>query len=461
LLSSSSFCRDLFEKEFYVVKQQNKRLIKPEKLPFYYGWLLVPVATIGTILSIPGQTAGFSAFTEPLLLVTGITRTKLSMAYFIGTMASGLVLPYFGKLIDRLGSRLIMTAACFLLAISLSLFSIIDRIAAKINAILPFLATPILFLVLLIFGIFCLRFFGQGLLPLCSNTMIGKWFERKRGRAVAIMSFANSLAFASAPAVMNLLVSSKGWRGAWFFTAGILTVMACLVWLFYRNTPESCGLQIDGKGERYDRKTQEIILENISGFSLNEALRMLPFWVIVMVLSINAMVNTGVTFHINEIGMQAGIGPQRAAAIFIPVSLITIPLSISAALFSNRIPPFVYVTVMAFGEILAFISLSFLDTTVGYVCAIIGMGMSTGLMGPIISTVIPKIFGRLHLGAINGTMTSIMVMSSAIGPLILSYINDAIGTFAWGVRVSAFLPIIVLLMMIRSLRNPLFSQISG
>ena len=40
---------------------------KPASFPFYYGWLILIVSTIGLVMSAPGQTIGVSVFTESLL----------------------------------------------------------------------------------------------------------------------------------------------------------------------------------------------------------------------------------------------------------------------------------------------------------------------------------------------------------------------------------------------------------
>ena len=37
----------------------------PSRLPFFYGWLVLVVATLAILVSIPGQTMGVSVFTEP------------------------------------------------------------------------------------------------------------------------------------------------------------------------------------------------------------------------------------------------------------------------------------------------------------------------------------------------------------------------------------------------------------
>ena len=85
----------------------------PKRFPFFYGWIVVFAGTLAVVFSIPGQTMGFSVFTDVLIQELGLTRVQLSMAYCIGTVISGLSLPYFGRLYDRLGARRMIVYSSF------------------------------------------------------------------------------------------------------------------------------------------------------------------------------------------------------------------------------------------------------------------------------------------------------------------------------------------------------------
>ena len=63
---------------------------QPARVPFFYGWVIVAAASVGIAFSIPGQTMGFSVFTNTLMIELGLTRVQLSTAYCIGTVLSGL-----------------------------------------------------------------------------------------------------------------------------------------------------------------------------------------------------------------------------------------------------------------------------------------------------------------------------------------------------------------------------------
>ncbi|MGM0432798.1 MAG: MFS transporter [Spirochaetota bacterium] len=422
--------------------------IDPRKFPFYYGWFLISVAVIGILMSMPGQTAGFSAFTEPLLGITGFSRTLLSIIYMTGTVISGFILPYMGKLIDSWGSRRMMMLAAGMLGFSLFWLSFIDQI---VNT-LTFIPTTPFYLVLLVIGVFSLRFFGQGLLPVISNTMIGKWFDRKRGRAMAFLGIVNSVAFSVTPAFMAALVGALEWNHAWRLLAVITAGgMGSLAYLFFRDSPEECGLSVDGEdeGTATDEVKAAIKRSAMYGIRREHAVRTRSFWAVVLTATTHSLVNTGLTFHIQEIGQQAGLTLAESVAIFIPVAFIGVPLGFIAAILTDRLHTRWFVYFMAASQILAYVSVSFLETPVGYVLTIVGLGFSSGMMGPMQTAIMPKLFGRLHLGSINGLMTSTLVIGSALGPVLLSGINDLTGSLRIGVTAMSGLSLVGLLLTIK------------
>lgn len=429
--------------------------INPQSFRIYYGWILLPMAVLGVLMSIPGQTAGFSAFTEPLLEISHFSRTLLSFLYLIGTITSGFLLPLMGILLDRWGSRKMMMLASLMLGISLFWLSYLDKIAALFPS-----HSKLVYVLLVTFGIFSLRFFGQGLLPVIANTMVGKWFDKKRGRAFAFMGVINSIVFSSAPAVMAAFVIRFEWNGAWRLLSFIIGFgLSIIAWIFFRNTPEECGLSVDGTDTLRDLDTKKNRekkifdtsedvdkLKDVFGFTMKQSIRTRSFWAIVLVLSTNALIGTGITFHIQEFGVQAGLSLTKAVAIFIPVSFIAVPLSFFASILTERIHARWFVYLMALNQLFASIAIFFLHTTTGYILTIIFLGITNGLMGPILSAVVPKIFGRKHLGSLNGFITSIIVIMSALGPMFLSAVNDFTGSLLLGVTLLGILPIITLVL---------------
>lgn len=426
------------------MKLKPNKPIDPGSFKIYYGWILVPFAVIGVLMSMPGQTAGFSAFTESILKFTGFTRTRLSFLYMIGTISSGFLIPVMGSVLDRWGSRKMMIFASVMLGITLLGLSFLDKFVDFISAV----PSPVMYTILMVFGIFCLRFFGQGLLPMASNTMIAKWFDKKRGRAIAFMGIINTIAFSAAPAVLAAIVFRLSWNGAWRFFALITGVgMSLLAWFFYRDTPESCGLYVDGdKSSPNVSHSASVDME--TGATRGSALRSRSFWAIALVISSASLVLTGLTFHIQAIGVQAGLTVAKAVAIFIPVSFIAVPISFGSALLTEKIHVRILVTLMAASQLVSYCAIYFINTVAGYIITIISLGIANGLFGTVYTAVVPKIFGRRHLGSINGIFSSAMIIASALGPIFLSAVNDIIGSLRMGVAIMGILPLITIFVSI-------------
>ncbi len=77
------------------------------------------MSTLGTLLSIPGQTMGVSVFTDYLIRDLDLSRNDLTSAYMIGTILSACVLPFAGCCFDRLGARVMIVIASLALGVTL------------------------------------------------------------------------------------------------------------------------------------------------------------------------------------------------------------------------------------------------------------------------------------------------------------------------------------------------------
>ena len=98
------------------------------KSPVFYGWIMAVIATLGILLSVPGQTMGMAVFADAFIEVTGLSRTELSLAYMLGTITSAFFLTRAGRWFDVRGARIVLIGASLMLSMSI-LFcpSLIER----------------------------------------------------------------------------------------------------------------------------------------------------------------------------------------------------------------------------------------------------------------------------------------------------------------------------------------------
>lgn len=416
---------------------------RPAAVPFYYGWVVLVAATVGLVMSAPGQTIGVAVFTEALLEATGLSRLALSNAYLVGTLASGLLLPWVGTQIDRFGTRRGVIAASIGLGLVLVYLSQVDRVAARVaERGLPGAPTT---WALLTLGFLGLRFTGQGTLTLVSRTMLGQWFERHRGLVSAITAPFSTLAFASSPLLLAGWVASSGWRAAWVEMALTVGVgMSLFGWLLFRDTPEQCGLEIDGgPAPVKDVATDEAPPPPRRDYTRGEALRTSAFWLVTLGIASHAMVGTGMALHIVDLGAESGLAEAEALRVFLPVTILSIPTALVIGWAVDRFPMRFLIMAMLLGQAGMFGLAPHLgERVLGTVC-LASWGISSGFYGPLTVAALPNFFGRTHLGAIQGSMMMIVVIASALGPAALAGGKAVFGSYAGTLYALAGLPLLL------------------
>ncbi len=421
------------------------RPFAPSRLPFFYGWPIVVLSTVAVAFSIPGQTMGVSVFTDSLLEATGLTRLQFSTAYLVGTLTSGFLLPFGGRLLDRYGSRLIGAGAALLLASTLVSLSFLGE---KTPTVGPGGTQLAQVFAIMAFGFAVLRWSGQGMLTLTGRTTMARWFDRRRGVVAAFSGAFVSFTFSLAPTFLLAWITASGWRSAWREMAVALTGLAVLAVLFFRDTPEECGLELDGKEPpRETDAPSNAAKESAAAHDAtrSEALATRAFWVFTLVIAAHSMMGTALTFHIVDIGAENGISEAAAVRIFIPISIIAVSLSFLIGWLVDRMPLMRLVRAMALCELVMFWVAAHLGDPFLYWVAVLAWGAVGGFYGPLTVAALPRLFGRTHLGAIAGAMTMVLVLASALGPAYLAWFHDTTGSYRVGLHVSAAIPLVLLI----------------
>ncbi|RXP61906.1 MFS transporter [Lutibacter sp. HS1-25] len=401
--------------------------VNPVKFPFFYGYVILFIGTIGVFASVPGQTVGVSVFTDPLKDALELTRNQFSNAYMIGTFISAFFVGKAGVLFDKFGARYVAFFATVILGIALLVCSVSVQISETIQQLLninswivPFVVITILF--------FFMRLSGQGILTMASRNMIMMWFNANRGKVNSVSSIAISLGFSSAPLFLNGLIDNNGWQQSWQLIALSLFIFSFFILQFYRNKPEDFNLNPDG-ALKIIKKTKTPIVEH--NLTLDEAKKTRAFWMFGLILAFNSFFITGFTFHVVSIFASQDYSKTQAIAIFLPISIIAVTVSTICNIMSDYVQHKIYLFIMLFSGLIASIGLIFLDSTFGIYLLIGGLGILGGLFGVINAVTWPRYYGRKYLGAISGKVMSFLVFASAVAPSLFSYCFTNLGSYSY------------------------------
>lgn len=398
-------------------------------MPIYYGWVVVAVGSLGVLASIPGQTAGVSVFTDHITAATGLSRLQLSIAYLIGTGTSGFMLPKAGRAIDRFGSREVAGAAVVGLALTLVGLSFVGPMGTIVG------------MAVMSLGFGCVRFAGQGLLTLTARTMISQWFEQRRGVVSSISNSIMSFAFSLTPALLFALIEIDGFRSAWRILAVVIfVVMGGIIVVFFRNSPETSGLVIDGGIADPEQADASTVIGTDNDKTRSEAIRDLRFWAATIPVVAMSSTSTALTFHIIDYGKELGIDEDRMVRIFVPIAFVSVPITLLGGWIVDRTSPLFIALAMSVAQIVMFSTVTMLDNPTFAVLAIVSWGAAAGCYTPLTSAAMPRFFGRRHLGAIAGLQMSAMVIGSAVGPALFALTQSITGSYRPALWISIVIP---------------------
>jgi MFS family permease len=413
---------------------------RPQRWPFFYGWVIVVFSTLGISASMPGQTIGVSVFTERLSQALNLSAMQLSVTYMLGTLISAIWLPAGGRFFDRCGARQslvysVLALGCVLLGLSfVELFS-------SCLACVPLMDTREWLApgIVLVIGFALLRFTGQGMVTLSSRAMLGKWFNRRRGAVTAWSGAVTAFMFSGAPMGFEYLIRQFGWQGAWQVMGLVLIGgLAVLFWVFARDNPEECGLTMDGN---FVGKVQRENLDAViyRDYTLAEARTTFSFWAFTLMFGLNGLAITAYAFHVIAIGAELGVSTNYILGLFMPSAVVSVVSGFAIAWLTDQ--PFVRIKyllcVMALSSMLFFIALAVGDYPAISWLHILGQGVAGGCFGGLSSIVYPRFFGRQHLGAISGLFMTVIVISSAVGPFLFSMAEAYLGAYRAGFAFAA------------------------
>ncbi len=398
------------------------------KWPFFYGFVIAVVGTLGVFASVPGQTVGVSTFTDPVKDALGLDRPQISLAYALGTIGSSFLLGIAGKWFDKYGARIVAFGAAIGLAVALLISSQSAVISGLLKSALGVQSWVLSFIVIM-FCFFMIRFTGQGVLTLSSRNMIMIWFDQYRGRVNAVSSIAVSLGFSISPLWINFLIEGFGWQEAWFWMADGLVIIGIIIYATFRDSPEKYGLVPDGNIG--SKKAQKKTAKPVQDFSRGQALKTRAFWMYGLMLAFNGYFITGLTFHIVSIFGDVGYSKQEALSFFLPMSIVSLTVSVLCNAISDKIKLKYLLYLMIFGSATCSVGLAILKYTVGFYLLIGGVGIMGGLFAVLSSVVWPRFFGRKNLGAISGVSMQMIVFSSALGPFMFSMSFNYLGSYSY------------------------------
>lgn len=382
----------------------------------------------------------FGVFMRPITEQFGWDRGPLSAALSMGMLVSGPLSIYAGRLSDRYGPRLLVTASGILTGTGFILMSQVSE----------------LWHVYLILGVATSVGASGCVIPVTST--IPRWFTRRRGIAISLTWTGIGIGGTVAPLLTRWMISNYDWQTA-YIVIGIITmtVSMTLAQLLKRD-PKQIGLLPYGAEPQAAKSeavtaTAAVTVSSTGGLSLREAIRTRQFWLSVFMLfcfvfAMQVMM-AHLAPHAEDVGMTATVAASLVS-VFAATSLIGRNL---AGLVADRIGAAKTITIHLAATVVALTWLLFADSTGSFYAFAAFYGIAYSGVMPMQTLLAGELFGLRSLGMITATLMLGGALGGAIGSPLAGAIFDNSGNYQWAFRICLMLLVLAIISSVALLRS--------
>lgn len=384
--------------------------------PVFYGWYIVLVASLVSMMSMGVQVYGLGVFITPMTAELGWSRTDISLGQTLSTGVMGLVGLAVGGLIDRRGGRELIVVGAVISGLAYILLGQVQE----------------LWQYYLVVGV--VLTLGMGLMGgMVLNIVVSNWFIFRRGRAIAITAMGVSFGAMLVPPLMTWLIDAAGWRTAWVVLGVSIWILVIPpAWFVMRRRPEDFGLEPDGQpvevGPRNALAAQRAAVDGLR-WTRSQAMRTPTLWMLILVFGLGSMGFMALFLHLVPFLTDSGYSRSQAASAFAMVGLAGLLSKPIWGLAVERVPSR-YVAAADFGLLgLGVLAIDLAPTLPLMFAAIFLLGIGVGGVMTVQETVWADYYGRLTLGTVRSIGRTFTIVFSAGGPVFAALAYDLRGSY--------------------------------
>jgi MFS family permease len=401
-----------------------------QRLPFYYGWVIVGVAFVAMAMGVNARTA-FSLLLPPILSEFGWDRSVTAGAFSFGFLVSAFGSPLLGRLMDLKGPKLVA---------QIGIGSVVAGLYLATLAHQPwhlYLTLGVLIGV----GSVCLGYSGQSL-------YLPNWFVQRRGLAMGIAFSGVGIGSIILLPWMQRLMDAQGWRHACVMLSFTVLALGLPLTFLLRKQPQDLGLLPDGAepqalassasssattAGKPKPKTNIIDADWAAiDWTLARALRTSRFWWLAAGYFCTMYAWYAVQVHQTKYLTEVGFSAADAAWALGAVSLAGIPGQIVLGHLSDRIgrePVWVLSNLGFMATYFALLALGKGPSTPVLYLMILAQGLIGYGITAVFGAIPAEIFEGKHYGAIFGVLMLIAISGGAAGPLCTGALFDHTGNY--------------------------------
>lgn len=356
-------------------------------------WLLAGMLL--TFSSSFGQTFFIALFGGQIREDFGLSNGEFGGLYLLGTLGSAALMVFAGKVVDFYSPRQVGALVLLGLGIASVSMAMADT------------------LTMLVFTIFLVRFFGQGMTSHIALTAMGRWFDATRGKAVSITNTGHQIGEAVLPLTVVLLIAVLDWRQAWLIFAGVITLIAIpVLWLLL------------GRDRVPQNTSSAKDTAPIRQWTRSEMMQDPLFWIASFGYLSPPFIGTSIFFHQVYMVEIKGWELSWFASGFSIYALVTFVFGLITGYCVDRFSARALLPYFLFPLAAALLVLSLFDSPWSIPLVFVLLGLNGGGFSTLFGALWPEIYGVKHLGEIRSLIVALMVFASALGPGVIGWLID-------------------------------------
>ncbi len=368
---------------------------------FHRGWAIAAACFLASSVAVGGSQYSFGHFVEPLENTFGWTRTQIGLSLSLIAFGS-FISPLIGSLIDKQGSRRIM-------AFSMAVFGISYLVR-------PFMTELWHWYFLSVVQSFSIV--GAAMLP--PGKLVGLWFPENRGRVIGITAMGNNFGGMVIQPIIAFLVTVYNWKVAYAVVGALGILVSIYSYLVVKN-PDS-----ESKGILESEKKTD----NLTGFTLKEAIRTKTFYAITFAILCGTFTYSSL---LPQVSSHLIINGVRESTASIAVSLFATCGMVGKFVFGNlsdKYGPRMALVLDLCGQAIFASLLVYAGDGLPVWVIVPAMGFFLGAFGALYQLIVIDAFGVKHFGAIMGVIAISNAVPSFLGPIIAGMSFDITGSYA-------------------------------
>lgn len=376
---------------------------------FFYGWVIVAVSTLMIFITY-GIIYSYSVFFKPLASYFGWDRSAVSAIYSVFLFLRGAISIGTGWLADRHGPVKLMVFCGLMAGLGLILTS-------RVNALWQIYLTYGLIEAIGLSGSFTI-----------GMAITSRWFTKKRGTALGIVSSGSGLGTLILVPAAERLISTFDWSTA-FVILGIIAWLFMITTAFLLRVPTKEMLyQNDSAEKQSTTATDEDEVKTLStgrpDMSLKTAVRSEKLWMLFLIFSLFVFCLQIIMVHLVNYATDIGISQLVAATFISTIGLVSIAGRVLIGIGSDKFGSNNALVFCCALLSISLIWLLFTRTLWGFYLFAIVFGFAYGGEIPLIPMFIGQFFGTRSMAALIGLLLFVSNIGGALGPWVGGKIFD-------------------------------------